>query len=479
MFGGPIQFGGLASGLDTQAIIAALVNAEAAPIKQLEGQKSSEKAKISLLGTLEGHLKALKSKAEGLATLGGLQSIKVQTSVEGIASFIAKGEPLPASYSLEVLALAAADRWAFAGAADATTDLGAGTVDFTYDGQAHSVTIAAADSSLNEIAEAINEQAGTAVTATVVNTGTSASPSWQLIVAGKSTGADHAITGLASSVAGLSGATQISTAANAEFELDGLAIQRSSNTFSDVVDGVEITLESVSATPVQVSLGIDTDGIKEKLKAFVDAFNEVAKFINAQSQYSEEGGPGGALFGDPVLKTIRSRVSEALYGAQSVDSTSSFGSLGMLGVKLQTDGTLLLDESKVDAKIAEDVEAFLDYFADLDGFDNGGAAKGTSEYYQDTTTDKGLFMTLTKSIDRMLDSQTVGDGQTYKGLIASRKESLEKIIGNIDDRVEQLELRLEAFEANLVARFTALEKLMSGLQSQSAFMSQQLGQTSG
>jgi len=476
MFGGPIQFGGLASGLDTQAIIAALVNAESTPIAQLASQKTTANNKISLLGTFEGHLKSLQTLAASLSTLGGLQSTKVTANSEGTASFLAKGTPLPGSYSLVVQALAATDRYAFAGVSSALTDLGEGTVDFTYDGQAYSVAVAADASSLNEIAAAINTQAGAAVTASVINAGTSSSPSYQLVIAGKQSGADFAITGLdASSIAGMGAATQITVAANAEFEIDGLAIQRSSNTFSDVVDGLEITLESVSATPVQVSVGVDTDGIKEKLASFVEAYNKVIDFVNGQSKFSEEGGPSGALFGDPALRTVTTQLSSALYGASSTDSTSGFGQLGLVGIELNTDGTLKINDTKLNAKMAEDIDAFVDFFADLDGFNNGGAAKGTAGYYQDTTADKGLFMTLSKTIDRMLDSQDIGSGNTYKGLLAGRKESLQALIKNLDKRTEELEARLVTFEANLVQRFTALEKLMAGLQSQGAFIAQQFG----
>ncbi|MBI1379854.1 MAG: flagellar filament capping protein FliD [Planctomycetaceae bacterium] len=480
MYGGPIQFGGLASGLDTQAIIQALVQAESTPIAQLNSQKGQAQQKISLLGTFEGHIKALQTLAKDLSSLGGFQSTKITASSEGVVAASAKGTPLPGSYSLKVNSLAAADRWVFDGVTSPTDDLGGGSVDFTYDGQAYSVTVDSADSSLNDIAAAINEQAGSAVTATVVNSGTSSSPNWQLIVASKQTGADYAITGLdASSISGLGATTQLSTAANATFELDGLAIERSSNTFSDVVAGLEINLQSVSPDAVQINVGVDTEGIVEKLKGFVEAYNKVVDFANGQSKYSEDGGPSGALFGDPVLRTVTQQLSGALFGSAMTDNTSSFGQLGLLGIELNTDGTLKLNETKLNAKMSEDIDAFTDFFADLDGFSNGGAAKGTTAYYTDTTADSGLFQFLSTTIDRLLDSQTVGDGATYKGLLAGRKEALDTQIKSIDKRVEQLEARLEAFEADLVKRFTALETLMSGLNSQSAYLSQQLSSTSG
>ncbi len=469
---GPIQFGGLASGLDTKAIIKALVQAEATPIVLLEKQKAGEKQKITQLGTLEGHLKALAKKAQDFASLSGLKATQVNASKEGVAAFNVTGSPASGNYTLDVQQLASADRWAFDGVASPTADLGSGSLSFEYAGTAYSVDFSSGGS-LNALAAAITDETDGAVDAKVINTGTGSSPSWQLVLSGKDTGADNAITGIdAGSIAGLGGATQISAAANAVVVVDGLTIQRSTNTFADVIEGLEITLESAGQGPMQVSVGLDQDGMVDRLKEFIDGYNKVIEFINKQSSYSEESGQGGALFGDPALRTIASNLRQAIFSPEVVNGSSAYGSLGMLGIQLQSDGTLQMNESKVKEMLAADTDAFIDFFVDLDGFNNGGAEKGTAAYYQDTTDNRGFFMVLAKSIDKMLDSQTASNGQTYKGLLGARKESLETKVKSIDKNIEQLEMRLEAFEANLVLRFTALEKLLSGMQSQGAFLAQ-------
>src|SRR5262249_53324876 len=150
--------------------------------------------------------------------------------------------------------------------------------------------------------------AGADVTASVVNVGTSATPSYQLVVAGDDTGADFTITGLTSSVAELSGATRVSTATNAEIAIDGLTVQRSSNLFSDVLPGVSFTVSRVTptGTPMSFTVDLDPSGIKENIKGFVDAYNEVVKFVNAQNAFTQEGGAGGELFGDSALDAVRS-----------------------------------------------------------------------------------------------------------------------------------------------------------------------------
>ncbi|HKX46638.1 MAG TPA: flagellar filament capping protein FliD [Planctomycetota bacterium] len=468
----PISFSGLASGLDTSAIIAALVEAEKLPILALEQQKTIEKKKIDLFGLLEGYLADLSKKAEALQDFDGFLAKQVQASEEGVAALSVTSSALAGSHTLEVNALASADRWSFVGVPDHTANLATGpgqTVDFTYDGVAYSVAIDEAASSLEDIREAIETATGGAVDASVVNTGTESSPSYVLVVAGSQTGADFALTGLATSVGGLALDQQLTVASNAEITLDGLAIQRSTNDFSNVLPGLSITAQSLASGPTEAitfTISADTEAIQAGVQEFIDLYNKAIGFINSQNEYSEDEGPGGDLFGDSALRTVRSALNDALFGPGAVDSTSAFGSLGLVGIKLAVDGTLSLDAAKFQAKLGEDIDAFADLFADLDGFDNAGALEGTPEFYVDTSADSGVFSRLVQGLAKLLDDQTDVNGNTLKGLLDNKQATAQKNVDRIDDQIEQLELRLEKFEAGLVAQFTALETLLAGLQTQ-------------
>ena len=72
---GGISIGGLGSGLDTNAIIKALLDVERVPIDALEAKKANEQKKAGLVGTIQGHVNALRSKAKALATLGDFLSV--------------------------------------------------------------------------------------------------------------------------------------------------------------------------------------------------------------------------------------------------------------------------------------------------------------------------------------------------------------------------------------------------------------------
>lgn len=482
-----ISFGGLASGLDTSAIISALVSVERLPIQQLEQQKSAANQKLDLIGTLKGHLKDLQAKADGLKTIGDFLDFKVSASVENVANFTATGEAQAGSHTLEVLSLAQADRWAFDGVADPDTDLAGADgeqIDFTVNGTNYSIALTQAGSSLNEIAASINGLAGDDVTASVVNVGTDASPSYQLVLAADETGEDFRITGITSTVAGLSidgtgpdgsgvaqSANNVTVGSNAVAIIDGLQVERSDNDFNGVVAGVDITvLSSDVGSEISFSVEADTESVKAKLQEFVDAYNEVISFANAQNAYSEEGGAGGALFGDSILRSVRSALGSALFNQNLTDvqnDTEGFSTLSLVGIKSSNDGTLSLDSSTLEEKISNNLDALADLFADTDGFDNGGATAGTAEYYVDTTADSGLADQLSRAIDLMFGTIS-GPNGSVKALFDAREEAINSNIDALDDSISSKERYLESYEQNLIMRFAALEDLMGGLNAQGA-----------
>ncbi len=485
-----ITIGGLGSGLDTRGIIDALVRVESLPIDALNAKKANEKKKLSLYSTLKGLVDGLREKAKALSTTAEFLAFTVTASDATTASFKASGSAVAGSHTITVNQLASSDRWAFNGVLDPTTNLGTADgqgVSFSYDGVAYSATVNQATSSLNDVAAAINTAAAGKVTASVVNTGTATSPSYQMVLSGQSTGEDLRITGISSSIAALTidatgptagGVAQsvnnLTVGNNAIAVIDGLTVQRSDNDFSDVLAGVSIsTLTADPAKTTSFTVDPNKDAIKGKLKDFVEAFNKVMTFIHDQNKFSEDGGAGGPLFGDNSLRTIESTIRRELFGTSTTqigNDTAGFGTLKLLGIDLQKDGTLLLNESKVDAKLDADLTKFADLFVDTDGFDNGGAAVGTPGYYIDTTVDSGLADKLMRSIDRVVRGYTDATGATSKGMFEARTDAINGRIKLYDRQIEDRQFRLDRFQAQLEARFAALESTMARLQSQQQYL---------
>ncbi|MCP3914793.1 MAG: flagellar filament capping protein FliD [bacterium] len=496
--GNGISFSGLASGLDTQAIVAQLVSLERIPIGLLEARKEEEQSRLDVLGNFKSLVEALQSSADTLSSSSSFFDYSVGLSEEGFAAISATSSAPAGSHTIDVDSLASIDRWAFDGVADPTTALASGAgeeIKFTVGSAAYTVGVDPAASSLNDIAALINGEAGEAVTASVVNTGTESSPSYQLVLASIESGADSRIGSIVNTVSGLTidptgpdgagnsqSANNITVGANAVAIIDGLRVERTNNDFSDVIEGVSIdllsTTDAAAGGEVSFTIEADREALRANIDEFVDAYNGVVDFINRQSTYTpsdDEDGNGtvAELFGDNILRRVKSEISSSIFnvdiGVVQAD-TEGFSTLSLIGISQSNDGTLTIDDTVFDEKLSENIDAIADLFVDSDGFDNGGVPDGDPGQFIDTTADSGLAATLMRSIDRMLKDIPTATG-SVPGIFESSEDAIRGRISDFDDRIEAMERRLEGFEESLILRFARLEELMGGLNAQGAALS--------
>ncbi len=488
----PISFGGLSSGLDTKAIIEALVAVESIPIQQLEDRRQVEQQKLTLFGTFKGLVSSLRDKAEKLSKLDGFLVNTVGASSDTAATFSATGAAAAGTHTMVIASLAASDRWAFDAVTDPAANLASAdgqSISLTINGTAYNLAVTQAESSLEDIAGQLQDLLEDDATVTVVNAGTTTAPSWRLVVASNEPGIENRITGISSSIAGLtitgtppdlsgnpSSANNLVVGSNAVAVIDGLRVERSDNDFSGVIEGVSISaLEQDPSTTVSFTIEPDKEAIQEGIQGFVDAYNEVVKFINKQNTYSEESGAGGPLFGDGALRSITSSMRGVLFNqsaSQISQDLEGFGTLRLIGIESNSDGTLKIDATKFEAKLGENLAAVADLFVDKDGFDNNGAAIGTPAYYIDTTADSGLLDDLFREFDRLTKDYVDATGESYDGLFDARTATINARIKLMDKQIAEKEYRLELFEANLIKRFTNLETVMAQLNAQGAYLTQ-------
>ena len=201
-----ITFGGLGSGLDTQAIITQLVALERLPIRQIENDRDDVQTKIDRIGQFQTLVDTLRETAEGLSTPRSLLGPgRSRRGRDDRQCHRRSCSPCRAAHTIDVQRLASVDRWAFDGVSDPTQDLGlinGQGVSFTVGTTNYDIAVDADESSMTEIAAAINQAAGEAVSASVVNTGTESNPSYQLVMASKESGEDGRLFNLSSTLPG-------------------------------------------------------------------------------------------------------------------------------------------------------------------------------------------------------------------------------------------------------------------------------------
>ena len=144
----------------------------------------------------------------------------------------------------------------------------------------------------------------------------------------------------------------------------------------DVISGVTFNLLKADIdTTVTLNIDRDVDAIMEKISAFVDAYNEMASYIQEQRSYDEEEEEtGGILFGDGTLSSVKSDLTSTLI--QTVWGVSSeYATMGLVGINLDTEGQLSIDTDMLKGYLNTNFNDVRNLFSA-----NGTTNAGTLEY---------------------------------------------------------------------------------------------------
>jgi flagellar hook-associated protein 2 len=152
------------------------------------------------------------------------------------------------------------------------------------------------------------------------------------------------------------------------------------------------------------------------------------------------------MLGDSLLTGIESQLRRTLSGAVAGASGAS-QTLAGIGITTQADGSLKLDEAKLKTALTSN----FDGVANLFGSENGVAAK--------------LF----SQVDERLKTG---------GAVESRSKNLIEQQKDLADRKDTVDSRMQVALQRYIKQFTALDTLLSSLQTTSSYLSQQLEQLS-
>ena len=212
------------------------------------------------------------------------------------------------------------------------------------------VTVAAGNDTPQGLVNAING-AGLAVTAQLVNTGSSTSPAYKVVLSG-ATGSAAAFTlsTAPDSVLSTLGFTK-TAAADAVLTVDGVTYTRNSNSVTDVINGVTLNLNSATTADASISLTRDTTQIKANITALVTAYNDVTNILNEVSNpKSTLATYGATLVGDSMVRQVRSQVRDMMVGTSSSPGTN-VGALWQMGISVDGTGVMAVDATKLDAAL--------------------------------------------------------------------------------------------------------------------------------
>jgi flagellar hook-associated protein 2 len=444
---------GIGSGLDITAIVTSLTSAfGAGQQNQITSQQTSVDSEVSAFGTLTSSLDTLQGTLSALetpSTLGGYDASVADTT---IASATATSDAVSGSYTLEVQNLAtAASLTSSAPVANASTDVGTGTLNISVGTSSAAITIDSTDDTLTGIAAAINGASNNpGVTASIIT----ASDGQRLVLTGTATGADNSITitqsggngGLSalvydpSDTSVTSGMTQTTAAADANFKVNGYAATSASNTVSGAISGVTLNLLGASATGVTttVSVSPDTTAANTAITAFVTALNSTLTTLQSLTSYDASTETAGALQGNATVQSLQNQLANIL---DTITSTNSgVNSLADLGVTADAN-TGIYDTSA--STLSSVLTSSLSAVGNLLGGTNGIATK----------------------IDNLVTSYTEAGG-----ILATINDGLETNLSNLANQQTQLNAELATYSATLTTQYNAMDTAVASLKETQTYL---------
>lgn len=459
-----ISFGGLGNGVDFGQVVSELAKVQRLPIDALNTKKTNLQTKLTDYGTLGNKLLALQSAANAMRLPTSFDRTTTTVSDDTKLTAQAGAGAATGSYTVQVTQLAKAhqitNNAAKAVAATTTSIVSGGSGTFTFKvGSGANQTVTLNDgATLDDLRSAINDL-GAGVTASVINTGTTSSPAYRVTLTASATGAANAVTVVTdttsldfTNTSGTGGSSTLQAGQNAivvigEPDQTTISIERESNVISDAIPDVTLTLKSKTVTtptpePVTVNITTDPDGVKTNIKALATAYNDIVKFVNERTTYDISTKTGGIFFNESTAKSVLSQLRTALSG--DVSGLSTYKSVGSVGFKTERDGTVTIDDAKLDAALASNYNA-------------------TKALFVTQPTSSGIADRVVKAVD-FLDAVDTGAFTVRKTAITSQISKLTDEIGRKEDIASQYEERLRLQFASLDALLQKLKGQTSALQ---------------
>nr|WP_289125486.1 flagellar filament capping protein FliD [uncultured Halomonas sp.] len=447
---------GVGSGLDLTGLLDQLQEAERGKLAPITLQKKQQQAKISAYGQLQTSLNSFQDAVAKLNDPKLYQSLSANVRGDAIKA-TTSASALPGSYRVEVSQLATSGTLASTRVTDRDTALdlqGATALRLDFGG-ADSVDIdIAPGSSLSAIRDAINANKDAGVNATIINDG----QGYRLALSSKNTGADASIASF--SFVDTSQSPEVTVAGpfaedaatkrageDAALMVNGIAISSANNQIEGAVQGVTLNLAELSIADGETAtstINVERDTLKQReaINGFVKAFNDLKGTIGKLTSFNGDSETAGELVGDSTVRTIESRLRSVLTGGVAGGELST---LNQLGITLQRDGTLEMDDDTISDLVANNPQALSDFFV-------GGEAGN------------GLAAQLDSTVERML-----GDNGVVKLAISGA----ENRVKSLDERFERMEVTIERTISRYRTQFGQLDSMIAQMNSMSSYLTQQ------
>lgn len=454
-----VNFSGIASGIDSSSLIDAILQQKRKlRITPLQEQQTATQETTDTMKELKTALNDLKDKVDKFRLInGGGIKTGITSSDESVITAKTIGSLSSGTYNMTVserarnASLSFNDRYSSMTSAAAPLindgDSAANrtlTVQVGTGASQESIGIELTSSTtISDIMESFNSQS-TQATASIINVGTTAVPSYALSFSSKNSGTEKGnlsvSVGSAITAASTFTGNSLSQAKDATLSISGITgtITRSSNTITDLIPGMSLDIGGVGTSTLVV--GSDTDATLNSVKDFVSAYNKVVSLIKENDLVTQDNDGSelknifGSLSGTSIDESIRDTIRQALSDITSSEGGSTL-ILADIGLSTERDGTLKLNEDTFKTMLSSNPSGVASLLQNV-GDSLGGTGGKIAQFTQ------------------------------FQGIIDKLIQSNDSDVAEKNKQIADIENSLSAEESRLRAQYASLEKNIGAMNSQ-------------
>ena len=449
---------GIQSGFDSASVVQKLIDLQARPIDLKLAQLQVKETQLDAFQSLRTELQTFQSALTGIGTFNQFNvtsaNFTVTAGAGNVLSATTSSSAVPGTHNITVNSLAQQATLLSDTGYSASTDVIPMFNDITVSGHFVEVVVGgaiteiaiSATPTVQDVVDAINASAAD-VTASIIDDGSGTNP-LRIQIRGNQPGAANTVTSRIfhrhfGGVEHLEESfSQTQAATDASVTVDGTNFLRTTNSINDIIAGVTLNLESPGSGIL--TLTTDNAAITANIKDFINAFNKLTAFIDDQTAFDTETFSTGTLFGNSSIQSLESSLRRIATG-QVTGLAGNFAFLSQIGITTQDDGTLAVDEAKLDQALSADLNNVADLF----------------------TSTNGVVTQLNSKVSLLLDS-------SQQGPLKAELDSLTESIDDLNDTLLRMDERLELFEDKIRKEFINLEIILGRLDSQRTAFQQAL-----
>lgn len=392
---------------------------------RLQTQQKKVSTEQSALTALKTALTDFRTALKGFGSKGELVKNSAKANQEGYVNLKASSGASKGLYEIEVTKTAAAQQDSFEQMTDEKVNKASGTMKVTVDGKELEIDLSTVNN-MAELRDAVNKHPDNpGVTASLMKV----NGETRLLMGSEKTGEKNSFSVSVSGddeFAKAIAATEITKASDAEIKVGSMVIKSDSNTFKDVIPGVEINVVQKTDPDRKLIISVENDETqtKEQAQKFVDAYNALFTKIDELTKSGSSKEQRGAMAGDSGLRALEQQMTSLLRQSTNGKKLSDFG------ISTDKTGKLEIDNDKF-------LEAVRDNPAALDAMFGG--------------TD-GMIKKMDKGLDSFLS--------TSSGSIKSRQDSLDRQNSMLTTKADQIQQRYDSNYARYLKQFTRSQAAM-------------------